>query len=170
MHQAVKDSEQIACDPGVRSQADLLVLSYLHLSFILLISLCHFLCIALSVCLSLSLMMLLLHHQISRCFNLDLCDKLGRTPGLCHPLKSSSVLPLSCAPFTFSAQPFIKQWLPYLICILLISCSQLVLMIPFHFIPSLFPPFTSSLMYLSHQLIILPVWIFSPPDQILPHG
>lgn len=87
---------------------------------------------------------------------------------------SHSTLYLPIAPFTFFAHPFIKHWLPYLIWILLISCCQLILMIPFHFISSLFPSLsltlTSSLIYLSYHLIILPVWIFSSPDHILPHG
>lgn len=60
---------------------------------------------------------------------------------LCHPLWSSSTLPLSLIlPIFFLAYPFIKHWLPFLICILLISSCQLTLVIPFDFIASFFTP------------------------------
>lgn len=44
--------------------------------------------------------------QINQCFNLDLCDKLKRSPALylCHPLWSSSILLLSCPFLPFSFQ------------------------------------------------------------------
>lgn len=60
---------------------------------------------------------------------------------LCHPLWSSSTLPLFLImSIFFLAYPFIKHWLPFLICILLISCCQLTLVILFDFTASLFCP------------------------------
>lgn len=70
---------------------------------------------------------------------------------LCHPLWSSSMLPLSLllpiTPFFFLAHPFIKRWLPYLICILLISCCQ-----------SPLPPPLSLCLYLPLSSISATIW------------
>ena len=64
---------------------------------------------------------------------------------------ASTLPPLAHHSLFFLAHPFIKRWLPYLICILLISCCQLTPVIPFHFIPYLFHPLSPSL---THSLTL----------------